>query len=70
MAERGATPQVPALQRRAFNAVRSLFTPLLPDDYLELMLEQRTEALVRETEQVPQVRFRSRKWLRCPCQVG
>jgi ferredoxin-NADP reductase len=37
MAERGARPQVPALQRRALKAVRSLFTPLLPDDYLELI---------------------------------
>jgi stearoyl-CoA 9-desaturase NADPH oxidoreductase len=37
MAERGARPQVPALQRRALHALRSLFTPLLPDDYLELI---------------------------------
>jgi ferredoxin-NADP reductase len=37
MAERGAKPQVPAFQRRALSAVRSLFTPLLPDDYLELI---------------------------------
>ena len=37
MAERGATPQVPALRRRALHAVRSLFSPLLPDDYLELI---------------------------------
>jgi ferredoxin-NADP reductase len=37
MAERGATPQVPALQRRALKAVRWLFTPLLPDDYIELI---------------------------------
>jgi stearoyl-CoA 9-desaturase NADPH oxidoreductase len=37
MAERGARPQVPALQRRALRALRSLFTPLLPDDYLELI---------------------------------
>src|SRR3954463_6488271 len=37
MAERGATPNVPSLQRRALHAVRSLFTPLLPDDYLELI---------------------------------
>ena len=37
MAERGATPQVPVLRRRALHAVRSLFTPLLPDDYLELI---------------------------------
>jgi len=37
MAERGATPNVPKLRRRALNAVRSLFSPLLPDDYLELI---------------------------------
>ena len=37
MAERGAEPQVPALQRRALRALRALFTPLLPDDYLELI---------------------------------
>jgi len=37
MAERGATPQVPPLRRRALHAVRSLFSPLLPDDYLELI---------------------------------
>jgi stearoyl-CoA 9-desaturase NADPH oxidoreductase len=37
MAERGARPRVPALQRRALRAVRSLFTPLMPDDYLELI---------------------------------
>jgi stearoyl-CoA 9-desaturase NADPH oxidoreductase len=37
MAERGATPKVPPVRRRALDAVRSLFTPLLPDDYLELI---------------------------------
>src|SRR4051795_6395543 len=37
MAERGATPQVPKARRKALDAVRSLFTPLLPDDYLELI---------------------------------
>jgi stearoyl-CoA 9-desaturase NADPH oxidoreductase len=37
MAERGAPPKVPELRRRALHAVRSLFTPLLPDDYLELI---------------------------------
>jgi stearoyl-CoA 9-desaturase NADPH oxidoreductase len=37
MAERGAEPQVPELRRRALHAVRSLFSPLLPDDYLELI---------------------------------
>jgi len=37
LAERGATPQVPRLRRKALDAVRSLFSPLLPDDYLELI---------------------------------
>jgi stearoyl-CoA 9-desaturase NADPH oxidoreductase len=37
MAERGAPPQVPAVRRRALRAVRALFSPLLPDDYLELI---------------------------------
>src|SRR5204862_2113047 len=37
MAERGAEPKVPQLQRRALHAARFLFTPLLPDDYLELV---------------------------------
>jgi ferredoxin-NADP reductase len=57
MAERGATPNVPSLQRRALHAVRSLFTPLLPDDYLELInplwstqeLRGRIERIDRET---------------------
>jgi ferredoxin-NADP reductase len=58
MAERGAKPKVPALQRRAYGAMRSLFTPLLPDDYLELInplwstqeLRGRIERIHRETE--------------------
>lgn len=37
MAERGAVPKVPKTRQRALHAVRSLFTPLLPDDYLELI---------------------------------
>ena len=37
MAERGAKPQVSTLRRRALDAVSSLFSPLLPDDYLELI---------------------------------
>ncbi len=37
MAELGATPQVAPLRRRALKAVEALFTPLLPDDYLELI---------------------------------
>jgi stearoyl-CoA 9-desaturase NADPH oxidoreductase len=57
MAERGAPPKVPAVQRRALRAVRALFTPLLPDDYLELInplwstreLRGRIERIERET---------------------
>jgi stearoyl-CoA 9-desaturase NADPH oxidoreductase len=57
MAERGAIPEVPALQRRALKALRGLFTPLLPDDYLELInplwstqeLRGRIERVTRET---------------------
>src|SRR3954449_4114434 len=37
MAEQGAVPRVPRIRRRALSAVRSLFSPLLPDDYLELI---------------------------------
>ena len=57
MAERGATPKVPRVRRRALQAVRSLFSPLLPDDYLELInplwstqeLRGRIERIDRET---------------------
>src|SRR5881227_1393645 len=37
MAETGAKPKVPKLQRAALRAVRAFSTPLLPDDYLELI---------------------------------
>src|SRR3954452_14679137 len=37
MPEIGAKPHVPRLQRAALRAVRALSTPLLPDDYLELI---------------------------------
>jgi ferredoxin-NADP reductase len=37
MAERGARPNVPAWRLRLLRALRTLFTPLLPDDYLELI---------------------------------
>ena len=37
VAERGAHPKVPKLQRRLLNAVRAFTSPLLPDDYLELI---------------------------------
>ena len=58
MAERGAKPQVPEWRLRALRALRSLFTPLMPDDYLELInplwstqeLRGRIERVDRETE--------------------
>src|SRR5579871_6609321 len=37
MPEVGARPKVPRLQRAALRAVRAFSTPLLPDDYLELI---------------------------------
>src|SRR5881398_3355611 len=37
MAERGATPRVSPARRKTLNAIRSLFSQLLPDDYLELI---------------------------------
>jgi ferredoxin-NADP reductase len=37
MAEIGAKPNVPRLQRAILRAVRAFSTPLLPDDYLELI---------------------------------
>jgi ferredoxin-NADP reductase len=37
MAERGAVPTIPATQRRALRLLRSFSSPLLPDDYLELI---------------------------------
>lgn len=37
MAEIGAQPNVPKLQRRLLRAVRAFSTPLLPEDYLELI---------------------------------
>ena len=57
MAERGALPAVPAWRLRLLRTLRSLFTPLLPDDYLELInplwttqeLRGRIERLEHET---------------------
>src|SRR5881227_361668 len=58
MAEVGARPKVSAGRRKALGAVRSLFTPLLPDDYLELInplwstqeLRGRVERIERQTD--------------------
>jgi stearoyl-CoA 9-desaturase NADPH oxidoreductase len=58
MAERGAIPTaVPATGRRALRAMSSFFTPLLPDDYIEMInplwttqeLRGRIERIDRET---------------------
>jgi stearoyl-CoA 9-desaturase NADPH oxidoreductase len=59
MAERGARPVVPAWRRRLLRALRALFTPLLPDDYLELInplwstqeLRGRIERIEHETSE-------------------
>jgi ferredoxin-NADP reductase len=37
MAEKGASPNVPRVQRLVLRAVRAFSSPLLPDDYLELI---------------------------------
>lgn len=37
MAERGAQPNVSRYRRRTLDAISTFFTPLLPDDYLELI---------------------------------
>jgi len=57
VAERGARPTVPAWRLRLLRGLRALFTPLLPDDYLELInplwstqeLRGRIERIERET---------------------
>ena len=57
MAERGAVPQVSPSRRRVLGLIRSFTSPLLPDDYLELVnplwstreLRGRIERVERET---------------------
>jgi stearoyl-CoA 9-desaturase NADPH oxidoreductase len=57
VAEVGAPPKVSGTRKRALRAVRGLFSPLLPDDYLELInplwstreLRGRIERIERET---------------------
>jgi stearoyl-CoA 9-desaturase NADPH oxidoreductase len=66
MAERGARPIVPAWRVRLLRGVRALFTPLLPDDYLELIdplwstreLRGRIERIERETSDAATVVIR------------
>src|SRR5947209_975251 len=58
MPEKGAPPNVHPVQRRVLKALESLSTPLLPDDYLEMInplwstreLRGRIEEVKRETE--------------------
>src|SRR5436305_3873001 len=57
MPEKGAPPKVPKLQRQVLRAVSALSSPLLPDDYLELVnplwstreLRGRVESIDAET---------------------
>ena len=66
MAERGARPRVPAVRGRLLRAARVFFTPLLPDDYLELIdplrssreLRGRIESITRETADAVTVTIR------------
>jgi ferredoxin-NADP reductase len=63
MAERGAVPQVSPVRRRVLGLVRSFTSPLLPDDYLELInplwstreLRGRVERVERETPEAVSV---------------
>ena len=58
MPEKGAPPKVKPLQRKVLNAVRAFTSPLLPDDYLELInplwstreLKGKVEAIEPETD--------------------
>src|SRR4051794_8085344 len=58
MPEKGAKPNVPVVQRRILKAVSALTSPLLPDDYLEMInplwstreLRGRVERIDMETE--------------------
>jgi stearoyl-CoA 9-desaturase NADPH oxidoreductase len=66
MAEHGARPRVPVWRLRLLRSVRAFFTPLLPDDYLELInplwstreLRGRIERITRETADAATVLIR------------
>jgi ferredoxin-NADP reductase len=63
VAERGAVPEVSPARRRALGLIRSFTSPLLPDDYLELInplwstreLRGRIERIERETPEAATV---------------
>ncbi len=64
--EQGARPQVPRLHRRALEIARALTTPLVPDDYIEMInplwstreLKGRIEWIRRETPRSATVAIR------------
>jgi stearoyl-CoA 9-desaturase NADPH oxidoreductase len=66
MAESGARPNVPNVRRRMLQAARAFTTPLLPDDYLEMInplwstreLRGRVERISRETDDAVTVEMR------------
>ncbi len=71
MAEKGAVPRISRTRRRVLSAMGSLFTPLLPDDYLELInplwstreMRGRVEEIHRETPQAVTIYIRpGHKW--------
>src|SRR3954465_4791124 len=66
MPEKGAKPNVPGLQRRVLKVVSALTSPLLPDDYLEMInplwstreLRGRIERIDMETRAAARVTLR------------
>jgi stearoyl-CoA 9-desaturase NADPH oxidoreductase len=71
MAESGARPNVPKVRQRVLRAARAFTTPLLPDDYLEMInplwstreLRGRVERICRETEDAVTVEVKpGHKW--------
>ena len=66
MAEQGARPNVPKTRSRILRAARALTTPLLPDDYLEMInplwstreLRGRVERIKRETANAVTIEIR------------
>jgi ferredoxin-NADP reductase len=66
MAEQGARPKVPKVRRQLLHAARALTTPLLPDDYLEMInplwstreLRGRVERIKRETPNAVTIEIR------------
>jgi stearoyl-CoA 9-desaturase NADPH oxidoreductase len=66
MAEQGARPKVPKVRQRILRAARAFTTPLLPDDYLEMInplwstreLRGRVERICPETDDAVTVEIR------------